>query len=432
MRRARAITLLCLTALLLVAVPAADARKPRPYVKSVTPLSASVGEEMTIKGFYFTPGYAENTVVFVSRDGRVAYVKSEHSTKKTIKVIVPKKIQRLLPKDDNGLRIPTKFRIKVIARRMSRLGKKKLAQPVIGPDVGGDCDKDGVPNPSDPDDDADFLPDSVEKTARTNPCVGDSDGDQLLDGWEYMSALDLNDNALPFPGKRPYPNALFADAGVDHDGDGLHSWIEHRLWWEGGHKYPLDYSDGDQTTAPTPVGAAIWNDWDYNGILSDDERDWDNDGLANVYEYFSGDFLPWEPSFPGTLRPNIMDPDTDGDGLLDGYDDQDHDDLSNIEELSRGTWAMNPCDPGISRTCPRWLEESLRPKRPKVTCITRSVVSYEGIPDPDDLYPDQAYFPKWAKQSDWTPGPDGPEYCNTYPYVPFPWELLGLDGPPEP
>ncbi len=150
MRRTRAITLLSLTALLLVGVPAADARKPRPYVKSVTPLSASVGEEMTIEGFYFTPGYAENTVVFVAKDGRVAYVKSEHSTKTTMTVIVPKKIQRLLPVDDNGLRIPTKFRIKVIAKRMSRLGKKKLAQPVIGPDVGGDCDKDGTPNPLTP------------------------------------------------------------------------------------------------------------------------------------------------------------------------------------------------------------------------------------------------------------------------------------------
>ncbi len=120
-----------------------------------------------------------------------------------------------------------------------------------------------------------------------------------------MSALDLNDNALPFPGKRPYPNALFADADVDHDGDGLHGWVEHKLWWEGGHKYPLDYSDGDQTTAPSPTGAAIWNDWDYDGILSDDERDWDRDGLANIYEYFSADFQPWEPSFPGTLRARL-------------------------------------------------------------------------------------------------------------------------------
>src|SRR6185503_14941917 len=117
MRYARAITLLSLMALLLLAVPSADARKPRPYVKSVTPLSASVGEEMTIEGFYFRPGYAENTVVFVSKDGRVSYVKSEHSTKTVIHVIVPQKIERLLPKDDNGLHIPQKFRIKVIARR---------------------------------------------------------------------------------------------------------------------------------------------------------------------------------------------------------------------------------------------------------------------------------------------------------------------------
>ena len=122
MRHARSIALLSLLTLLATA-PFADARKPRPYVKSVSPLRASVGEEMTIQGFYFTPGYAENTVVFVAKDGRVSYVRSEHSTKTTIKVIVPKKIERLLPRDRHGLQVPTKFRIKVIARRMSRLAK---------------------------------------------------------------------------------------------------------------------------------------------------------------------------------------------------------------------------------------------------------------------------------------------------------------------
>jgi hypothetical protein len=424
MRHARALTLLSLTALLLVAVPAADARKPRPYVKSVTPLSASVGEEMTIQGFYFTPGYAENTVVFVSHDGRVSYVKSEHSTKRTIHVIVPKKIERLLPVGDNGLQIPQKFRIKVIARRMSRLAKRPLATPMIGPDVGGDCDEDGIPNPTDSDDDGDFLPDSIEETARTNPCVADSDGDKLLDGWEYMSALDLNDNAVPYPAKRPYPNALFADAVVDHDGDGLHAWAEHLLWWKGGHVYPLDYSDGDQQTKPEPPGVFIWNDWDYDNVLSDDERDFDRDGLANIYEYRSDDFAPWEPSFPGSVRPDMLDPDTDGDGVLDGWDDQDHDDFSNIQELSEGTWIMNPCDPVVSRTCPRWLAEEDRPARPKNACITRSVLSYEGLPDPNNEYPDNPYFPKWAKITDYTPGPDGPDYCSTYPYKLLPWELV--------
>jgi hypothetical protein len=63
----------------------------------------------------------------------------------------------------------------------------------------------------------------------------------------------------------------------------------------------------------------------------------------------------------------------------------------------------------VSRTCPRWLEDSLVPKKPKHTCITRSVTL------------DPPYHPKWSKSSDWTPGPDGPGYCNTYPFsLPFP------------
>ena len=136
-RTARSIALLLLATLLL-GVPAADARTPRPYVKSVSPLRASVGEQMTIQGFYFRKGYAENTVVFVAGDGRVSFVKSEHSTRKTLTVIVPQKVERLLDTDANGTRVPTKFSIKVIARRMSRLAKRPLAQPTIGPDVGGD------------------------------------------------------------------------------------------------------------------------------------------------------------------------------------------------------------------------------------------------------------------------------------------------------
>jgi hypothetical protein len=401
MRYARAIALLLLATLLL-AVPAAHARAPRPYVKSVSPLSASVGEEMTLQGFYFRKGYAENTVVFIANDGRVSYVKSEHSTRKTLKVIVPKKVERLLNVNGNGMRIPTRFRIKVIARRMSRIAKNVLAQPTIGPDVGGDCDKDGSPNPGDADDDNDLLPDSVEQEARTNACVADSDGDKLLDGWEYLSALDLNTNALPYPQKRPYPNALFADAGVDHDGDGLHAWVEHMLWWAGGHRYPIDYSDGTQTTVNEVTGGDIWNDFDQDGFATDDERDFDNDGLANVYEYRAPDFAPWEPSFPGTLRPDMFDPDTDGDGLVDGADDQDHDDVSNIAELRAGTWTMNPCDPLASRTCPRWLDPTTAPKKPTYLCITTSMLLEPAI------------VPKWAKDGDITPN-ENVSYCATYP-----------------
>jgi hypothetical protein len=383
MRITRAITLFSLACLLLAA-PLAEARTPRPYVKSVSPLRASVGEKMTLQGYYFTPGYAENMVVLVASDGRVSYVRSEHSTKRTMTIIVPKKVERLL-NVVNGKPVATSFRVKVIAKRMSRLARGALSQPLIGPDVGGDCDKDGNPNPTDGDDDNDLLPDSIEETARTNPCLPDSDSDRLLDGWEYMSAIDLNRNALPYPGKRPFPNALFADAGVDYDGDGLPAWAEHAMWWAGGHRYPLDYSDGNQTTAPSAPVPYAWNDYSYPfGQLSDDERDFDNDGLANVIEASSFFFEPWS-GYPGIVRPDFMDPDTDGDGVLDGEDDQDHDDVSNIEEFRRGIWAMNPCDPGFGRVCPRWIVPGAEPKKPEHLCLSRSllfgepgVINFEG------------------------------------------------------
>ena len=394
MRYARAITLLSLIALL-VASPLAEARTARPYVKSVTPLNVSVGELLTIKGFYFTKGYAENVVVFVAGDGRVSYVRSEHSTRTSLQVRVPQKVERILNVGADGKRIATRFRIKVIARRASRVAKGALSQPMVGPDVGGDCDNDGTPNPEDTDDDNDLLPDTVEINVRTNPCVGDSDGDKLLDGWEYMSALDLNHNAVPYPGKRPYPNALFGDADVDYDGDGLEAWTEHAMWWLGGHKYPLTYSDGDQHTVPEPANGSPW-DLLTLGVLSDEERDFDKDGISNIIELSSMAMAPWEGGFPGIVRPDFLDPDTDGDGILDGADDQDHDDISNIEELTAGTWAMNPCDPLnlSSRACPRWMVIGASPQKPSELCNSVTLligsIRWYDYARPDALTPEDS------------------------------------------
>ena len=407
-RRRRATTLLLSLAALLLASPLAEAREPRPYVKSVSPLSVSVGELMTIKGFYFTPGYAENVVVFVARDGRVSYVRSEHSTKRSLQVRIPKKVERIL-KVVNGVRVPTKFRVKVISSRMSRLATGALSQPLIGPDVGGDCDGDGTPNPTDTDDDNDILPDVLEAHAKTNPCVADSDGDKLFDGWEYLSAIDLNRNNLPYPGKKPYPNALFADESFDFDGDGMYAWAEHAMWWLGGGKYPLTYSDGNQTTIAEPVDGDPWNDLQYPwDELSDDERDFDNDGLANIYELRHAAFELWSPNFPSVIRPDFLDSDTDGDGLVDGQDDQDHDDFSNIQELRKGTFTMNPCDPNPhSRTCPRWLAPTDQPKKPDLTCFSRTLeTSEKAIPFYEDF--------KWAMVG----APGQPEWCPVWPETP--------------
>ena len=65
------------------------------------------------------------------------------------------------------------------------------------------------------DDDDDLLADDYEDDIGTDPCLADTDGDGVSDGYEYQSASDLNDDehqepndSLPYPGKRPYPNAL--------------------------------------------------------------------------------------------------------------------------------------------------------------------------------------------------------------------------------
>ena len=96
-------------------------------------------------------------------------------------------------------------------------------------------------------------------------------------------------------------------------------------------------------------------DFDSNGKLSDDERDEDADGLTNFDEthgrmlpgYWAGCYAresPYTVAYAGT---NPVDADTDGDGVRDGADDQDHDDIPNVAELSRnaasGHMIVNSC-----------------------------------------------------------------------------------------
>lgn len=211
--------------------------------------------------------------------------------------------------------------------------------------VGGvDVDGDGVDNINDDDDDGDLLPDVVEQRFDTNVLLADSDGDKVPDGFEHQSALDLNSVALPFPGKRPYPNPLDGtDAAIDFDGDGLRLREEFRAWNVTGRPVPLSYSDGLQRSGGTSV--------------SDDDKDADEDGLSN-YTELSGPMLPkwWveyyngqnaDPFGPGIaplerpypdrqyLGTDFADRDSDGDTLPDGADDEDHDGYSNAFESVR-------------------------------------------------------------------------------------------------
>jgi hypothetical protein len=59
------------------------------------------------------------------------------------------------------------------------------------------------------------------------------------------------------------------------------------------------------------------------------------------------------------LQPDLLEPDSDGDGVVDGNDDQDHDTVNNVDELKRGPYMVHPYNPCLpdyrSPTCPRYI-----------------------------------------------------------------------------
>lgn len=262
-----------------------------------------------------------------------------------------------------------------------------------------DIDNDGLPNRADDDDDGDKLGDALELSLDLNPFKSDTDGDGAGDGFEYFSAKDLNGAAVPFPSKQPYPNALDGeDGGIDHDGDGLSLVNEFKAWKFTGSPQPLSYSDGNQNTG---------------GGELDAYKDVDADGASNFAEVAGplsgqGYWTAWvkdnnlgcpggesyvESAYPGPKYQGLdfVDPDSDGDGSLDGADDIDHDGLTNLQEsryvnpstgrvegVRRGDWCtayvssgpgpahdgtdryartnpFNPCKPVYSDACHKFV-----------------------------------------------------------------------------
>jgi hypothetical protein len=511
-----------------VLAPAATAgaakKAPKyPTVSKISPMRVEIGGTMTITGKNFVKGRAKNTVVFRRSGKKVVFAKADGLTTRKLRLKVPSKLRTSLGKTQ-GAFVATKFQVRVLARRFGKTYTALKKSPVIVPDSvepapatpaeakkaaeaaaaaaaaataaattpapPSDCDRDGTADSADADDDNDLLNDPVETSIGTQTCVADTDGDGMTDGWEYQSALDLNQRScpgigdyptpcaavLPYPGKRPYPNPRDgADGGTDYDGDWLTSSMEHaawsrkaatsaphrtltNMWYSDGKQASQDTSsaagcrgmvvpepfNGDETLPEfrqangTPYPADLsapeyevysldnWGRDAGNGCLNDAERDEDGDYLTNVDEsagplsgssWWNGVFT--EPTYRVQFAPtDWLDGDSDGDGTVDGLDDQDHDDFLNVEELDRGTpsiakngadtmvrsglWvdAFNPCLPAVySRTCPRSIPLSGEVWRP----FHR-----------EDEYTNIPRWPLYGARSQYLPlGPAGDAWYNT-------------------
>jgi hypothetical protein len=465
-------------------------------------MQVTAGKWLTIHGKNFRRGKGRNSVGFKRDGAAVVFVRSDISTAKMMKVRVPTRLESLLATEGTN-RVATRFHLRILTSRFGRSFTPARTSPLIsartprGPGAPGpgtpppaapegNCDGDGQLNGADLDDDNDLVPDAQENAIGTNGCLADSDGDGVTDGYEYRSAVDLNDDeyaqpntALPYPGKRPYPNPLgAADVTKDFDGDGLTLREEYDLWRHTtpnptgnpfadvpGRATPLSYSDGlqysesvrcEEATGPSAAlcqpgydggrrvpslpasGYVKWQqfiawatpaylkveihqnsawyddlngrnsvdirdtdlsggpvepveeftlDGDRDDFLSDDERDEDADGLSNydelksrmTPEFWAGCYAK-EPRYPvAFMGTDPLDPDSDGDGVRDGADDQDNDDFPNLMELSRfaaSGWRLNEVnetDDGIP------------------SAITRSRVR---VCDPDpDIKPDVLVHP---------------------------------------
>jgi hypothetical protein len=127
-------------------------------------------------------------------------------------------------------------------------------------------------------------------------------------------------------------------------------WDDIAEYWE-----PRDYRDIRDMNRDGVLASyeETYYDSDQTGRLSDSERDEDADGLTNWSEtrgcmnakYWEALYDKETPYYQGYSGTQLDVADTDGDGIRDGADDQDHDDVPNMMECSRVLASGLPEDP---------------------------------------------------------------------------------------
>lgn len=175
----------------------------------------------------------------------------------------------------------------------------------------GDNGRDGDP-------DGDMITNIAEFGNRTSPVNNDTDGDGLNDSYEIENGINPLSSDTDGDGLTDYEenfrgwNNILCSKTHDSDSDGVldgnERYVVKTSWFickEDIHRHDLLCNDWYIIHSGEEYGP--FNDTDHDGIINMLDSDSDNDGLSDGIEFANGT-KPWRP----------VEWDTDGDGLSDG------------------------------------------------------------------------------------------------------------------
>jgi surface protein len=234
------------------------------------------------------------------------------------------------------------------------------------PDEYLDTDGDGVGNNADTDDDDDGQSDDLEITNGTDPLVAnppptDSDGDGIpdsLDPDDDNDGVNDTDDTFPFDPNESSDNdgdGIGDNADTDDDNDGYSDSDETAAGSD-----PLDKTSipedadfdkiadilepdlGTDPNNPDTDGDGVIDGEDAFPLDPNEYLDTDGDGIGNNADPDDDNDGLLDEEDPYPLDPNNQ-PDTDGDGIPDNIDpDDDNDGFSDLIEVTYGTDPLNP------------------------------------------------------------------------------------------